>query len=60
MPACDTHRGRAETVAAVVLAGSAVYIVFNESVANWQAVWFAAVLVVLAVTLDRLRDAQST
>jgi glucan 1,3-beta-glucosidase len=53
-------RGRAETVAAVTLAASAVYIVFNESLANWQAVWFAAVLVVLAVTLDRLRDAQST
>jgi len=53
-------RGRAETVAAVTLAGSAVYIVLNETLANWQAVWFAAVLVVLAVTLDRLRDAQST
>jgi len=53
-------RGRAETVAAVTLAGSAVYIVLNESLANWQAVWFAAVLAVLAVTLDRLRDAQST
>jgi glucan 1,3-beta-glucosidase len=53
-------RGRAETIAAVTLAGSAVYIVLNESVANWQAVWFAAVLVVLAVTLGRLRDARST
>jgi glucan 1,3-beta-glucosidase len=53
-------RGRAETVAAITLAGSAVYIVLNESFANWQALWFGAVLVVLAVTLDRLRDAQST
>ena len=54
------RRGRAETVAAVTLAGSAVYIVLNEGFANWQALWFGAVLVVLAVTLDRLRDAQST
>jgi exo-beta-1,3-glucanase (GH17 family) len=53
-------RGAAETVAAVTLAGSAVYIVLNETIANWQAVWFAAVLAALAVTLDRLRDAQST
>jgi glucan 1,3-beta-glucosidase len=53
-------RGRAETIAAVTLAGSAVYIVLNEGFANWQALWFGAVLVVLAVTLGRLRDAQST
>ena len=52
--------GRAELVSAVTLAGSAVYIVLNESFENWQAVWFAAMLVVLAVTLIRLRDVQST
>ena len=52
--------GRAERIAAVTLLGSAVYIVLNESVANWQAVWFAAMLAVLAVTLFRLRDVQST
>jgi glucan 1,3-beta-glucosidase len=52
--------GRAETIAAVTLAGSAVYIVLNEGFANWQALWFGAVLVVLAFTLDRLRDARST
>jgi exo-beta-1,3-glucanase (GH17 family) len=52
--------GRAERLAAVTLLGSAVYIVLNESVANWQAVWFAGMLAVLAVTLLRLRDAQST
>ena len=54
------RRGRAETIAAVTLAGSAVYIVLDEGFANWQALWFGAVLVVLAVTLDRLRDAQNT
>jgi hypothetical protein len=53
-------RGRAETIAAVTLAGSAVYIVLNEGFANWQALWFGAVLIVLAFTLDRLRDARST
>lgn len=53
-------RGRAETVAAATLAGSAIYIVFNEGGANWQALWFGAVLMLLAFTLDRLRDAQST
>jgi exo-beta-1,3-glucanase (GH17 family) len=53
-------RGRAETIAAVTLAGSAVYIVLNEGFANWQALWFGAVLMALAVTIDRLRDARST
>jgi hypothetical protein len=52
--------GRAELVSAVTLAASAVYIVLNESVENWQALWFAGMLVVLAVTLFRLRDVQST
>ncbi len=53
-------RGCAETIAAATLAGSAVYVVLNESFANWQAVWFGAVLAVLAFTLDRLRDVRST
>jgi glucan 1,3-beta-glucosidase len=52
--------GRAELVSAVTLAASAVYIILNESLENWQALWFAAMLVVLAVTLIRLRDVQST
>jgi glucan 1,3-beta-glucosidase len=53
-------RAIAETVAAAVLALSAVYIVFNESFANWQAVWFCAGLLVLAVILARARDAPSS
>jgi exo-beta-1,3-glucanase (GH17 family) len=53
-------RGHAETIAAIALAGSAVYIVLNEGFANWQALWFGAVLTVLAVTIDRRRDAQKT
>jgi glucan 1,3-beta-glucosidase len=51
------RRAMAESVAAAVLICSAVYIVCNESLANWQAVWFAAALVVLAVILARARDA---
>jgi exo-beta-1,3-glucanase (GH17 family) len=53
-------RGHAETIAAIVLAGSAVYIVLNEGFANWQALWFGAVLTVLAVTIDRRRAARKT
>ena len=41
----------AETVAAATLALSAVYIVLNETFANWQALWFAAGVLVLAVSL---------
>jgi exo-beta-1,3-glucanase (GH17 family) len=52
--------GRAERLAALTLLGAAIYIVLNETVANWQAVWFTAMLVVLGVTLFRLRDVQST
>ena len=47
----------AEVAAATVLGLSAVYIVFNETPANWQAVWFCAGLIALAVTLLRVPDA---
>jgi glucan 1,3-beta-glucosidase len=47
--------GRAEIAAAVVLAGSALYVIANEGTANWQAVWFAILLVVLALTALRAR-----
>jgi glucan 1,3-beta-glucosidase len=50
-------RAVAERVAACVLALSAVYIVLNEGFANWQAVWFCAVLLCLAFILARARDA---
>ncbi len=53
-------RAIAETVAAAVLAVSAVYIVFNESFANWQAVWFCGGLVAFAVMLARVRDVPSS
>jgi hypothetical protein len=47
----------AETVAAATLVLSAVYIVLNETLANWQALWFAAGLLVLAVSLLPVRGA---
>ena len=53
-------RSRADSIAAATLAGAALYIIPNESLANWQALWFAAALIVLAVTLVQSRDARST
>jgi glucan 1,3-beta-glucosidase len=50
-PQLRSLRPCAETVAAAILALSAVYIVFNETLANWQALWFAAGVLVLAVSL---------
>lgn len=47
----------AETAVAATLAASAIYIVSNESFANWQAVWFAAALLALAFTLLQVQDA---
>jgi exo-beta-1,3-glucanase (GH17 family) len=50
-------RPLAETVAAGVLALSAVFIVWNETFANWQALWFATALGLVAVSLLRPRVA---
>ena len=48
----------AESVFAGLLAGSALYIVFNEGPANWQSLWTCAVYFLLAVTLWRARGVQ--
>jgi hypothetical protein len=50
-------RPLAEVVAAAVLALCAVFVVWNETLANWQALWFAATLIVLAASLLRVRAA---
>jgi glucan 1,3-beta-glucosidase len=50
-------RPAAESIAAAVLAIAAVYVVCNETFANWQAVWFCGALLTLAVTLLPARDA---
>ncbi|MBV9628875.1 MAG: beta-(1-6) glucans synthase [Xanthobacteraceae bacterium] len=51
---------RAELVAAIMLACSAIYIVINESFANWQAVWLGGVLLILAAVLAPVRGARSS
>jgi glucan 1,3-beta-glucosidase len=50
-------RPTAEVATAAMLGLSAIYIVFNETLANWQALWFCAGVAALALTLGRVRDA---
>jgi glucan 1,3-beta-glucosidase len=50
-------RPLAEMLSAAVLAACAVFIVWNETLVNWQALWFAATLVALVVSLLRARAA---
>jgi glucan 1,3-beta-glucosidase len=47
----------AEIAAAALLTGSALYVIFDEGLLNWQALWFAALLLVLAVTALSARRA---
>ena len=48
----------AEVATVVMLGLSAVYIIFNESIANWQALWFCAgLLALVSSTLGRGRAA---
>jgi hypothetical protein len=49
----------AETVAAATLAAAAVYIVLNEGLANWQALWFSAGVLAVALILVQERVAPS-
>ncbi len=57
MPRPVGPRTASGTAAAAVLAISAVYIAFNETFANWQALWFCAGLIGLAAILVLVRDA---
>lgn len=50
-------RGMAESAGAVLLALSIIYIVPNETFANWQSLWLCAAFAGLAFTLVRVRDA---
>jgi exo-beta-1,3-glucanase (GH17 family) len=52
--------GSAEIAGAAVLAGSALFVIVNEGIANWQALLFAGLLVLLALTLLRACAAQSS
>ena len=53
------REGIAEQISAALLAGSALYVFFNEGLLNWQAQWFAALLLLLATACLRLRVARS-
>ena len=44
-------RGRPRKAGAAVLALCAIFIAWNETLANWQALWFAATLAALAFSL---------
>lgn len=50
--------GIAEAAVAAALTGCALFIVFNETAANWQAVWLCLLLVLLALTALRVRPVQ--
>jgi glucan 1,3-beta-glucosidase len=56
-PKLRAARPAAETAIAVTLIVSAVYIVFNESFANWQSLWFCAGVLAFAFTLLQVRAA---
>jgi glucan 1,3-beta-glucosidase len=45
----------AEKCAAVVLALCAIFVVWNETIANWQALWFSGALTLVALSLLRVR-----
>lgn len=49
--------GVAEWVAAGLLTGSALFVLCNEGFANWQALWFAGLLMALSLTALRTAPA---
>lgn len=53
-----TDPGAAELAIAATLCGSAMFIIVNETAANWQAVWLSLLLVLLGLTTVRARPVQ--
>jgi len=49
--------GAAEIAAAAVLTGSALFVIANEGIANWQALLFGGLLLILSLTVLRARAA---
>jgi glucan 1,3-beta-glucosidase len=45
--------GAAEWMAGATLALCAIYVLFNETVANWQSIWFCALMAALSIILFR-------
>jgi len=56
-PCASRQRPLAETIAAAVLLLGAIFIVWNETLANWQALWFGLALALVALSLLRARAA---
>jgi exo-beta-1,3-glucanase (GH17 family) len=56
VPRPSGGRGIAELAAALILSLSVIYIVPNESLANWQSVWLCTAFAALAISLFRVRD----
>jgi hypothetical protein len=56
-PRAGARRAVAETVAATVLVLCAIFIVWNETLSNWQALWFAGASGLVAISLVRARAA---
>jgi glucan 1,3-beta-glucosidase len=50
----------AELVMAATLVLAAIYVIANEGLANWQACWCGAALILLAFTLLRAQDAPNS
>ncbi|HZD90937.1 MAG TPA: beta-(1-6) glucans synthase [Pseudolabrys sp.] len=59
MPRAGGRAGVAEVGGAGLLALSALYIVPNEGLMNWQSLWLSAAFAALAITLVRVRGVQS-
>ncbi|HEY1473813.1 MAG TPA: beta-(1-6) glucans synthase [Pseudolabrys sp.] len=59
MPRPHGRHAAAELAAAGILALSVPYIVLDEGLANWQSLWLCAALAAFAVSLARVRGAQS-
>lgn len=59
MPRPQGGLGAAELAAGGLLALALPYILLNEGFANWQSLWLCAALAAFAVSLARVRDAQS-
>jgi exo-beta-1,3-glucanase (GH17 family) len=55
----SASRPTAETVAAVMLAACAVFIAWNETIANWQSLWFCGALLLVAISLVPARAVPS-
>lgn len=59
-PRVTDEMAAAEKIAAAVFLGSGLYIVINETLANWQALWTGALVVAMAFSLWRLSTAAQT